>query len=157
MILTPENCSIETPLDNTPIVFLGGTIDDGVAVDWQDEISKKFEDYYNNNIIVCNPRRKNWNKNATQTEMYNQIKWERHMQQNSSFILYNFLPGSVSPITLMELGEHKDKDCFVCCSPLYWKFENVALFCFHYNIFMHRKLDIVFQKICEAINTKYNI
>lgn len=58
-------------------IFLAGTIDNGSSHDWQMELLEWLKDYKTEkNVIVFNPLRKEWNKNAGKEELDEQIEWE---------------------------------------------------------------------------------
>ena len=103
-------------------VFLAGSIEDGKAELWQD----KAVDYlYNYRCIVCNPRKDDWNPNAT--EEAKQIKWEQECLSVSEIILFYFDPNTISPITLLELGMAigQKKKIVVVCKSEYFRYTNV--------------------------------
>lgn len=124
MICTPENQEIRQSL------FIAGTIDNGQSENWQEEL--------------CNSRVKNWYdiyspRTSMTPEQYqdpkvgiHQIEWEQHYINRCDKILFNFLPNSKSPITLMELGfalGRGKQDIIVVCPTEYWKYLNVERMC----------------------------
>ena len=54
-------------------IFLAGTIDNGNAEDWQQNVINKLKEYDNEHpeyfVTVFNPRCKHWNKNADKEEL----------------------------------------------------------------------------------------
>ena len=67
--------------------------------------------------------------------------------EKADYILMNFLPGSLSPISLLEMGLHaKDGKLLVICTPGYARYENVRITCARYSI-------PLFSSIEEAIAT----
>jgi hypothetical protein len=133
-------------------IFLGGTIDMGNSVDWQTEFSSHFVEYQDN-IVILNPRRDDWDSSWSQeptpgTSFHTQVMWERTAQQFAVFRVYNFEPNSVSPITLLELGEYgRKKNTYVRCSPEYFRYGNVAMFCYEHGIPIFNELNPIINII----------
>jgi len=144
MIITaPERIPINSKLN---YVFLAGTIDNGASEDWQERVCREIGGY--NNLVILNPRKKNWNSSCEQKfenpEFFQQVSWEIDGLEKSNAIIFNFLPDSQSPITLMELGlfapcnnlttEERQKDIYVCCPDEFWRSGNVHFVCNKFNI-----------------------
>ena len=58
-VRTPET----NPLKPTVRIFLAGSIENGLADNWQDRVAKELAERYNGldcNVIINNPRRGNW-------------------------------------------------------------------------------------------------
>lgn len=101
--LTPENNSgLNFLFKNHPKLFLGGTIANGKAPNWQADMVKSLFDLP---IYILNPRCAVWNPDADTDAKNNQIEWEIKAQDNSDVILYYFDPDYPNPITLHELGK----------------------------------------------------
>lgn len=118
-----------TPSDELLFVniFLAGTIDMGNSVDWQAEFIKHLD---SENVKICNPRRRQGEAPKTEEDMDFQIKWELHQIQKADAIFINFLAGSKSPITLLELGlclMMPEKMMVVVCPPEYARYTNVKI------------------------------
>jgi uncharacterized protein YoxC len=96
-------------------------------VDWQQEVIKLLAD--NDNIVLYNPRKASWDKNAGPEAVEKQILWELEMQDKVDLVLMNILPGSQSPICLLELGLHlgQKKPIMLACSEGYWRYTNVRV------------------------------
>lgn len=125
-IITPES-------DNGLIfpdinLFLAGTIDNGQSRNWQQEFINELMKVKTNNVIsIFNPRRDNWNESATDADIKKQISWEDKHLSMSDLIIFNFLEDSLSPITLLELGERLalGHDIVVICNSSFWRYINV--------------------------------
>jgi hypothetical protein len=81
-------------------IFLAGTIDNGESQDWQKEIcdyAKTIET--SRDIYIINPRRKEWNPEATEEDVAFQVRWELEALKKSSVIIMNILGSSKSPIS----------------------------------------------------------
>ena len=114
------------------LIFLGGSIEMGKAIDWQSKVSESLRDL---DVVVANPRRDDWDNSWKQdpvpgTPFYEQVKWELDHQISSDIIIYNFVPDTVSPITLLKLGLFcgmTEKKILVCCPKNYFRYGNVVM------------------------------
>ena len=133
IITAPEEYDAK---DSDLKIFLAGSIDNGSALDWQSEICNYIESYpTKRNVVIFNPRRKNWNKAADKNELSEQITWELNALEKSNYIIMNILGESKSPITLLELGLfHKNKGLHVFCPNEFYRFMNVKLVCERYGV-----------------------
>lgn len=123
-------------LDNSKFtIFLAGSIDMGKAKDWQKEIEDKLKD---EDVILFNPRRGDWDsswvQSITNPEFREQVEWELNSMDKADMIIYYFDDKGMSPITLMELGLHKDDNIVVCCPEEYERKGNVDVVCNKYDI-----------------------
>ena len=71
----PENITVRDRSMGT--VFLAGSIEMGKAENWQEKVTKVFNDL---GYIVFNPRRDDWDSTWTQefsnSQFYQQVNWE---------------------------------------------------------------------------------
>jgi hypothetical protein len=123
------------PLDNAS-VFLAGSIEMGKARLWQDEMTKALADLP---VTVINPRREDWNSEWKQTEDFGpfkeQVDWEMDYLNDVDVIALYFQPGTMSPISLLELGLHAASGkVIVCCPEGFWRKGNVDIVCHRYNL-----------------------
>ncbi|MGG9964010.1 nucleoside 2-deoxyribosyltransferase domain-containing protein [Ferruginibacter sp. SUN106] len=130
-------------------VFLAGSIDMGTAQDWQAEVCNHFSDTDKN---IYNPRRDDWDNSWEQKidnpQFNQQVNWELSAMEKADLIIMNFLPGSASPITLLELGLHAgSKKLVVCCPDDYYRRGNVHIVCNNYNIPLFKNLDELLESI----------
>lgn len=145
----------ELPPENKLSVFLGGTIDNGDSENWQKTIinSLKEEDGY-----ILNPRKNDWDStwkcDLSDKRFKEQVSWEWRAMHRATFIVFNFLPDSISPITLLELGGFLHKNPIVCCQPGYWRKGNVDFVCNYSYITVveteNELIKIIKQKIDET-------
>lgn len=116
-------------------IFLAGSIDMGKAKNWQQEIEDKLKD---EDVILFNPRRPDWDssweESITNPQFREQVEWELNALEEADMIVVYFDPKGKAPITLMELGLHKDDKIIVCCPEGYHKKGNVDVVCHKYNI-----------------------
>lgn len=83
-----------------PKIFLAGGISD--CPDWQSAIGNRIAE--ETDLIVINPRRKNWATDSQSKESVEQIYWEHFYLSRSEVILFWFPEETLCPITLFELG-----------------------------------------------------
>ena len=125
--ISPENIKYT----NAKRIFLGGTIENGTAEDWQKVVCEYFK---NDDVIFFNPRRNVWNSNLEQSSydrQFNyQVNWELDHLEMSDIILMNFIRDTKSPISLLELGMYsKSGKMIVCCPEEFWRVGNVEIIC----------------------------
>src|SRR5512145_700120 len=84
-------------------IFLGGTIEMGASVNWQETVIEFFRD---KTCTIFNPRRDDWGdewkQEAGHPQFSQQVNWELDAMEMADIIILNFLPGSQSPTTLLE-------------------------------------------------------
>lgn len=117
-------------------VFLAGSIEMGVAEEWQDRISKDLADLPG---TILNPRRDNWDSSwvqeITNRQFRDQVVWELDGLELADIVVFYFDPATKSPITLMELGLqcNAGKRVIVCCPSGFWRKGNVDILCDRYD------------------------
>ena len=139
-------------------IFLAGTIDNGNSNNWQAQLIEKIKDSMPSNFTVYNPRRDNWDANATVEEQRKQIQWEQSKLYQCGLIIMVLLDDSKSPISLMELGEFcNSQKIMVFCTEKFYRYENVRDLCERCGIALYETTDInvVAEKVIETVN--YNI
>jgi hypothetical protein len=137
----PKCVEIKAPMIapiTTPSVFLAGSIEMGKARLWQDELTKLLSDM---KITVLNPRREDWNKEWKQETDFGpfkqQVDWEMDHLEVADVIALYFQPGTMSPISLLELGLHAaSRKVIVCCPKDFWRRGNVEIVCMRYGLTM---------------------
>ncbi len=71
-----------------------------------------------------------------------QVGWELGHLEKADFILMNFLPGSQSPITLLELGLFaRSGKLHVVCPKEYYRYDNVRITCGRYSVPVYASLE----------------
>lgn len=125
-------------------VFLGGSIDNGAAEDWQAVLIDRLKDLP---VLLLNPRVDAWDTSLAQDisnpAFASQVDWEITHLGRADLRIFYFAPNSLAPITLMELGLFADRGRgnLVCCPPGYWRRGNVQVVCRRYNIPLHDDFD----------------
>jgi hypothetical protein len=111
-------------------VFLAGSIEMGAAEDWQTRIEQVLADY---SVTIFNPRRdewdSSWEQRETNPQFNHQVNWEMNRLEEANIIFMYFSPETKSPISLLELGMHKDDNIIVCCPDGFWRKGNVEIVC----------------------------
>jgi hypothetical protein len=128
--------NVHTPVTNTELpisIFLAGSIDNGAAEEWQQRLIKNLS-FTKYNFEVSNPRRDNWDQKISNEDMQKQILWELNRLEKSDIIAMYFAEDSYSPISLLELGIHKNSNIVVYCPKEFYRFQNVDVTCKYYNI-----------------------
>lgn len=140
-------------------IFLGGSIEMGVAEDWQTRVTEQFAMY--ENVTILNPRRDEWDSSWEQRmsnpQFLEQVTWELDALMHSRLIIMYFSPGTKSPISLMELGLFKDHNIFVCCPDGFWRKGNVEIVCDRYGIPLFDDLDTMVTEIKRKYKRKLEI
>lgn len=96
-----------------PKIFLAGSINMGLARDWQSEVIKYIKEIWTDfDVTVYNPRR---TEDFTPEMEEEQVAWEACMLQNADYILVHLAAeGGVSPMSLLELGLYmRDKKLYL--------------------------------------------
>ena len=117
-------------------VFLAGTIDNGNSEDWQAKVTEYAESsLFSDRLVLINPRRDNWNPEASDVEVEEQVLWELKGLERASTILMVFLDDSHSPISLLETGLHaKSEKLHVVCGDGFYRYVNVKTTCDFYGV-----------------------
>lgn len=142
-----------------PTIFLAGTIDNGQSEDWQIGFAKKLETMTADDVTIYNPRRAAWDATLVQDisnkTFREQVEWELEHIDDANFVVMNFLPGSLSPITLMELGylAGGDSPCrtLVCCPEGFWRRGNVQVMCARHMIDLYDDMDTLMVDLVDQI------
>ena len=128
----------ENPDREEVSIFLAGTIDNGESYDWQNDIIKTFEKLDKElpvELIIYNPRRSEWDKNASKKMLEEQIRWEQNHLDKADWIIMVLSDNSKSPISLLELGLYASSEkLIVFCTDKFYRYDNVRLTCEQYLI-----------------------
>lgn len=123
-------------LANLPSVFLAGSIEMGKAEDWQAKMELALA---NEDVLVLNPRRDDWDSSWKQSirnaQFRKQVEWELRAQEIANVIAMNFVAGMKAPITLLEFGLFaRSGKLIVHCPEGFWRKGNVDIVCRKYKI-----------------------
>lgn len=143
-------------LDNVD-VFLAGTIEMGNSPDWQSAVIERLADM---DIVVANPRRESFD-DFSKKELHHQINWELDHLHKASYVFMYLHPGTISPISLLELGVclAKGKTVVLVCPDGYNRKDNVVLTVQHHwtsseSCILFECIDKATEFLCSMINTK---
>lgn len=130
-------------------IFLAGSIEMGVAEQWQDMIVRELKDAP---ATFLNPRRDDWDASWVQSidnEQFNtQVSWELGGLECADLVIFYFDPETKSPITLLEFGlcAGLDKDMIVCCPDGFWRKGNIEMVCDRYQISLcNSKQELIYR------------
>lgn len=117
-------------------LFLAGSIEMGVAVDWQSKIEEELQDV---NVTIYNPRRESWDNSWEQTihnpDFREQVEWELDHLDKADIILMYFDENTKSPISLLELGLYASSGKMIMyCPEGFWRKGNVDIVANRYDI-----------------------
>ena len=133
-------------------IFLAGSIEQGKAEKWQDKIARLLK---NENVIIFNPRRDDWDNSWIQSienpQFREQVEWELKAQEDADIIVINFDPTTKSPITLLELGLFHNKKMLVSCPKEYFRRGNVEIVCKRYNIAFYENIFQIIKELLKII------
>jgi hypothetical protein len=120
----------------TPSVFLAGSIEMGLAEDWQNSVTQSFQDL---DIVLLNPRREEWDASWQQSieepRFREQVEWELEAQEQATLIAMHFVPSTLAPVTLLELGlAARSGKLIVSCPDGFWRKGNVEVVCARYGV-----------------------
>ncbi|KAF2277584.1 uncharacterized protein EI97DRAFT_375315 [Westerdykella ornata] len=120
----------------SPSVVLYGSVEVGIAPSWQDKLAASLSSLP---IAVLNPLREDWDKTWIEDISFpkfrEQVEWEMDCAKVADIIAFYFGPGSLAPISLLELGMYAATGkVVVCCHPNYEKKGNIQMVCLRYGI-----------------------
>lgn len=128
MILKPTN-NIENLSQDKELLFLAGTMASGEVGNWRSEVILGLGNRFN----YLDPTNKNHNK-LKATQMQNHIGWELEALKRADKIILNFLPESLSPISLVELCIYvASNKLIVLCPKGFYKNRYINILCKKYN------------------------
>jgi len=143
---------------NYTSVFLAGSIEMGVAEDWQSTVEKRLS---NLPLTIYNPRRVSWDSSWEQREsnpqFSYQVNWEMDKLEKADIAFFYFVGGTKSPISLLELGWRGSQgDCIVCCPDDFWRKGNVEIVCSRFNIPLFNDFEKAVASLESALINKIN-
>lgn len=121
-------------------IFLAGTIEMGKSIDWQKKVIDDLKLFNTKKeLIVLNPRRKDWDSSWTQSidneQFSQQVNWELDGLEKADFIVMFLEKNSKSPISMLELGLFANSQkMLVCCEEGFWRKGNIDIVCNRKNI-----------------------
>jgi hypothetical protein len=133
-IAKPPSPPMLAPTDR--VVFLAGSIEMGVAEDWQARLATDLADV---DAVGLNPRRDEWDASWRQSidepKFREQVEWELAGLERADVIAMWFAPDTKSPITLLELGLYARSGRVIVGSPDgFWRRGNLEVVCARYDV-----------------------
>jgi hypothetical protein len=124
------------PTVDKPSVILYGSIEQNVALDWQTSLASSLSDLP---VAILNPRRDDWDSTWVEDISFpkfkEQVEWEMDYAKVADVIVFYFAPGTLTPVTLLELGMYAGSGKAVVCCPFgFYKRGNVQIVCLRYGI-----------------------
>ncbi len=150
--------------NNTYTIMTCGSIENGKAELWASKIVNTLKEEIKPelDVVIYNPRRDNWDPNWTQSidnkQFSEQVEWELDHIEKSDLIVMYLLPGTMSPISMLELGLVAErvfcmkKDMIVLCPDGFYRKGNIDIVCQYYDISMASDMDDLIKKIKEKIS-----
>ena len=140
-------------------IFLGGSIEMGNCEDWQ---SKLTEDLSEQDIIILNPRRDDFDasqKQSIDNQYFNtQVNWELDGLMRSDLIIMYLLPNTMSPISLLEIGLYTDINSInndkliICCPEGFWRKGNIEIVSKRFGIKLVTDYFSLLNEVLQKIN-----
>lgn len=110
-------------------IFLAGSIDYMLPSIWREKVIEKSDD----KNIFFDPTNKDYQQ-LNEKEMIDHIEWELNAMSLADKILLNFLPASLSPISLVEFGLYvSSKKLIVICPKGFYQSRYIHKLCKEYN------------------------
>lgn len=153
---------IKAPCDTTEhdsfvSVFLAGSIEMGVAEDWQHRVECELKDYSDEMLTILNPRRDDFD--ASQEQSINnpyfneQVNWELNGLSDARIIFMYFHPDTKAPITLLELGLCvENSDIVLVCPEKFYRKGNVEIVAKNNNVPLFLTLEDGIKELRKRID-----
>lgn len=134
IIKPPHNLS---GIENRFSVFLAGSIEMGIAENWQETLESALVN--EKDLCILNPRRNDWDAGWKQDkenkQFSEQVNWELDALEAANRIVFYFSPETKSPVSMLELGLFaRTGKLVVCCPEGFWRKGNIDIVCEKYNI-----------------------
>ncbi|WP_294959464.1 nucleoside 2-deoxyribosyltransferase domain-containing protein [uncultured Flavobacterium sp.] len=143
----PEEIPLQIDLKT---IFLAGSIEMDKAVDWQ----KKCEELLQDQFVVFNPRRNEWDSCWSQTienpNFKEQVNWELNALEKADIIIMFFAENTMSPISLLEFGLYAQTNKMkVVVEENFWRKGNIDIVCERYSVEQFKTLDELIQNLLK--------
>ena len=137
------------PMMKIPKIFLGGSIEMGVAAEWQKQVVAELADC---EVMLLNPRRADWDSSWLQTKddsnFRAQVEWELAALSQSDHIIMYLDPNTKSPISLLEMGLYAQSGkLLVVCPEGFWRKGNVDIVCEKYGFTQFDSLETLIAHV----------
>jgi hypothetical protein len=142
-------------------IFLAGSIENGKAEEWQTEFIRALNKMSPKpSLCIFNPRRDNWDVSWNQhdnPQLIEQIEWELDHLDRADLIVMYLQPGTISPISLLELGLYagevsmQKKQMIVLCPEGFHRKGNVDVVCDRYGIAVAKDMKDLIKQTKQII------
>lgn len=142
-------------------IFVAGSIENGKAEEWQKTFKEEIQKIKTKKISIgiFNPRREDWDPSWGEghPELISQIEWELDHLEKADLIVMYLQPGTISPISLLELGLYakevkaNKKRMIVLCPTGFHRKENVNVVCKYFGITMAKDMTDLIKKTKKEI------
>lgn len=141
------------PATSVPKIFLAGSIEMGLADEWQKRVAARLE---HEEVLLLNPRRADWDAHWKQDKddpmFRQQVEWELNALDASDHIILYLDPHTKSPVSLLEMGLHaKGGKLLVVCPEGFWRKGNVDIVCEKYGIPQFSSLPVLLDHLTKLI------
>jgi hypothetical protein len=139
------------------VIYLCGSINSGLAQDWQGELIKAFKDY---KVTFLNPRRPDWDINEKKTidnpYYIEQLDWEDNQLHDSDLVIVYFQPDLPNPGVAMDFGiiANSNHDMIVCCPEGYKYRAKVQYICEGAGVICTESFEELVKTIDDYINLR---
>lgn len=136
-----------------PSVFLAGSIEMGKAENWQTKVTNALAEF---DVRILNPRRDDWDSSWEQkkdnAKFREQVEWELDALDYADWIVLYFDPGTMSPISLLEMGLFAETGkLLVCCPEGFWRKGNVDIVCEKFGIEQFDTLEEIIERLEDEL------
>lgn len=141
----------EIPLQSEfKTIFLAGSIEMDKAIDWQKHCEELLQDQF----VIFNPRRKEWDSSWSQTieneNFKQQVDWELNALEKADIVIMYFAENTMSPISLLEFGLYAQSNKMkVVVEENFWRKGNVDIVCERYAVEQFKTLDELIQNLLD--------
>lgn len=134
-----------------PRVFLAGTSEHFGESGWREGVVESLEKV---GAVIVSPRPAGGCDYGAETELEleNRKDWERQAMDSADYILFNFVPGRESSVSLMELGLYAStRKLVVSCPQGYSRLSSVRHTCRVSSVPLYSGLDDAVSRVTGAI------
>jgi hypothetical protein len=141
----PEEIPLQIDLKT---VFLAGSIEMDKAVNWQKKCEELLQDQY----VIFNPRRNEWDSSWSQTiendNFREQVNWELSALEKADIVIMYFAENTMSPISLLEFGLYAQSNKMkVVVEENFWRKGNIDIVCERYSVEQFKTLEELIQNL----------
>ena len=151
VLRAPAPLTLETGAKS---VFLAGSVERGITNGWQQIVARALDDL---DVVVLDPVRPDWDASWTQSigdeRFRTQVQWQFDALERADLVAMHFVPGTQSPITLLELGfMARSGKLAVSCGTGFWRRGEVEVLCARCAIPIAENLDALIAEIRRQIS-----